>query len=93
MFRKSLIALILVMSMVLSFAAAGSCAESKGKLKDTLTLATWEDLATMDPQSSNRASNWMVQRNIFDSLVTELPDGTVEPKLATSWKFIDNVTP
>lgn len=60
--------------------------------KDTLVLGTWEDLATMDPQSSNRASNWMVQRLIFDKLVHENPDGTVEPRLATSWEFLDDVT-
>ncbi|MDO4799139.1 MAG: ABC transporter substrate-binding protein [Bacillota bacterium] len=62
------------------------------KKKDTLVLATWEDLATMDPQGTNRASNMMVQRNIFDKLVHELPDGTVEPRLATEWTFEDDLT-
>ncbi|MDR1622793.1 MAG: ABC transporter substrate-binding protein [Synergistaceae bacterium] len=75
--------------LVCSFALAG---EAKGKLKDTLVLATWEDLATMDPQGSSRVSNWMVQRNIFDTLVTERPGGVVEPKLAKSWEFLDDVT-
>lgn len=60
--------------------------------KDTLTIGVWEDLATMDPQSSNRASNWMVQRMIFDKLVNEKSDGTVEPRLAKSWKFLDDLT-
>lgn len=60
--------------------------------KDTLVLGIWEDLATMDPQSSNRASNWMVQRLIFDKLVHENSDGSVEPRLAKSWEFLDDLT-
>ena len=89
---KKLLAAMLFAGVLTAFATAGECADARGKLKDTLVLATWEDLATMDPQSSNRASNWMVQRNIFDKLVHELPDGTVEPRLATSWEFLDDTT-
>ena len=69
---------------------AGSSGEKVAK--DTLVIGVWEDLATMDPQSSNRASNWMVQRMIYDKLVHENSDGTVEPRLATSWEFIDDLT-
>ena len=84
--------LLFVGLFVLVLPAFGTAGEAKGTPKDTLVLATWEDLATMDPQSSNRASNWMVQRNIYDRLVEERPDGTVEPRLATSWEFVDDVT-
>lgn len=90
--KKVSFVLLLVGVLVLALPVAGTAAEAKGALKDTLVLATWEDLATMDPQSSNRASNWMVQRNIYDKLVEERPDGTVEPRLATSWEFVDDVT-
>lgn len=90
--KKTLSVLLLAVLLIGAFAVVAGAAENKGKLKDTLVLATWEDLATMDPQSSNRASNWMVQRNIFDKLVEELPDGTVEPRLAKSWEFIDDTT-
>jgi peptide/nickel transport system substrate-binding protein len=62
------------------------------KLKDTLRVATWEDLKTMDPQATNFASNWMVQLNIFDKLVYEDPEGEVHPRLATSWKYLDDLT-
>ena len=84
--------LLLVGLFVLVLPAFGTAGEATGTPKDTLVLATWEDLATMDPQSSNRASNWMVQRNIYDRLVEERPDGTVEPRLATGWEFVDDVT-
>jgi peptide/nickel transport system substrate-binding protein len=62
------------------------------KLKDTLRVATWEDLKTMDPQASSFASNWMVQLNIFDKLVYEDVEGDVHPRLATSWKYLDDLT-
>jgi peptide/nickel transport system substrate-binding protein len=92
--RKKNVARIFVALLVCVFTLLGARGEAaeKAKLKNTLVLATWEDLATMDPQSSNRASNWMVQRNIYDKLVHERADGTVEPRLATSWEFIDDVT-
>lgn len=90
--RRFSFVLLLVGLFVLVLPAFGTAGEPKGTPKDTLVLATWEDLATMDPQSSNRASNWMVQRNIYDRLVEERPDGTVEPRLATSWEFVDDVT-
>ena len=91
MMNKKLSALVVGIFILFSF-TAGECAEAKGKLKDTLVLATWQDLATMDPQNSNMVSNWMVQRNIYDKLVQELPDGTVEPRLAASWEFVDDLT-
>ncbi len=90
--RRFSFVLLFVGLFVLVLPAFGTAGEAKGTPKDTLVLATWEDLATMDPQSSNRASNWMVQRNIYDRLVEERPDGTVEPRLATSWEFVDDVT-
>lgn len=89
---KNVLTTVLFIGIFMWGATSGECADAKGKLKDTLVLATWEDLATMDPQSSNRASNWMVQRNIFDKLVHERPDGTVEPRLATSWEFLNETT-
>ncbi len=60
--------------------------------KDTLTVAIIEDMTTMDPQESNRASNWAVQRNIYNTLVEENDDGTVSPELATEWEWVDDTT-
>ena len=79
-------------ALILAFAATQAAAQSGRQLKDTLRVATWEDLKTMDPQSSNMVSNWMVQLNIFDKLVYEDSKGVVHPRLATSWKFLDNLT-
>jgi len=86
-------ALVLAIALALIFTVAAGAADNSGKkLKDTLRIATWEDLKTMDPQASNMVSNWMVQLNIFDKLVYEDAEGEVHPRLATSWKFLDDLT-
>ena len=86
--RKRVLALALVMIALLAVTAGAA----DRKLKDTLRVATWEDLKTMDPQASNFASNWLVQLNIFDRLVYEDVEGDVHPRLATSWKYLDDLT-
>ena len=63
-----------------------------GETKDTLTVAIIEDMMSMDPQETNRASNWAVQRQIYNHLVKENPDGSVDPELATEWEWIDDTT-
>lgn len=63
-----------------------------GAQKDTLTVAIIEDMMSMDPQETNRASNWAIQRQIYNHLVKENPDGTVEPELATEWEWEDDTT-
>lgn len=78
---------IFAIALVLAAGAADT-----RKLKDTLRVATWEDLKTMDPQASNFVSNWMVQLNIYDKLVYEDAEGDVQPRLATEWKFLDDLT-
>ncbi len=101
--RKKYMGIILMLLVVSIFAVGcgnngadnGAATEdSNGEkiTKDTLTIGVWEDLATMDPQSQNRASNWMVQRMISDKLVHENADGSVEPRLATEWEFLDDLT-
>ncbi|HWP68552.1 MAG TPA: ABC transporter substrate-binding protein [Rectinemataceae bacterium] len=83
---------IAIAVVLLLTTAVGAADNSGKKLKDTLRVATWEDLKTMDPQASNFVSNWMVQLNIFDKLVYEDADGVVHPRLATEWKFLDDLT-
>jgi len=86
-------ALVFAIALALIFTVAAGAADNSGKkLKDTLRIATWEDLKTMDPQASNMVSNWMVQLNIFDKLVYEDAEGEVHPRLATSWKYLDDLT-
>jgi peptide/nickel transport system substrate-binding protein len=89
--KRKAIALAIVFALV--FALGAGAADNTGrKLKDTLRVATWEDVKTMDPQASNFVSWWMVQLNIFDKLVYEDAEGVVHPRLATEWKFLDDLT-
>jgi peptide/nickel transport system substrate-binding protein len=88
---KKIIAIALVAALVLA-ATAGAADKSGKKTRDTLRVAVLEDLKTMDPQASNMVSNWMVQLNIFDKLVYEDDKGVVHPRLATEWKFLDDLT-
>lgn len=63
-----------------------------GNLKDTLTVATWEEPNTLDPQHSNRIAWFAVQRQIYDRLVHEDSEGNISPMLAKEWEFIDDKT-
>ncbi|WP_433944126.1 ABC transporter substrate-binding protein [Paenibacillus sp. SN-8-1] len=60
---------------------SGSSSSSGGEL--TYALATSPD--SLDAGKSGYAVSHRVFRNIYDSLVSELPDGTFKPWLAESW--------
>lgn len=64
-------------------AAEGSSGSSSEGGELTYALATSPD--SLDPGKSGFAVSHRVFRNIFDSLVSELPDGTFKPWLAESW--------
>jgi peptide/nickel transport system substrate-binding protein len=86
-------ALLIAVAAVLLFTFSRGAADNTGrKPKDTLRVAIWEDAKTMDPQASNFVSWWMVQLQIFDKLVYEDAQGVVHPRLATEWKFLDDLT-
>jgi peptide/nickel transport system substrate-binding protein len=50
-----------------------------------LTFATSVEPECLDPQVDARDVDAMIDREIFDSLVEQAPDGTFKPWLATSW--------
>lgn len=71
---------------------AASDTAKTGTPKDTLVCAIVEDMTSMDPQETNRATNWAVQRQMYNHLVHENPDGSVDPELATEWEWLDDLT-
>jgi peptide/nickel transport system substrate-binding protein len=86
-------ALLIAVAAVLLLTFSRGAADNTGrKPKDTLRVAIWEDAKTLDPQASNFVSWWMVQLQIFDKLVYEDAEGVVHPRLATEWKFLDDLT-
>ncbi|SDE28444.1 peptide/nickel transport system substrate-binding protein [Paenibacillus sp. UNCCL117] len=44
----------------------------------------------LDAHKAGNAQNGRVMRSLYDSLVVELPDYTIKPWLATSWKLSDD---
>lgn len=102
---KKLVIIIVVLSMMLVGCTSGeksktnegnneptNQASSERVLKDTIKLATWEEPATLDPQSSNKLSYFLVQQQIFNYLIHEDNQGNYTPELATSWEYIDDLT-
>lgn len=76
-------------------AAGGTAAAEKagGNYKDTLTVAIQDDLKTFDPQNTNKINYFVVQLQMYDTLVTYDADTQeFSPSLATSWEFKDDVT-
>lgn len=73
-------------------AAAGTQGTASPVLKDTIVAVISGNPASLDPQSANTIIISSVLRNFFDALIDEKPDGSVEPRLATSWTFLDDTT-
>jgi len=98
--RKFLV-LLMVIAMV-STMAIGCTPEPEAvdpgdtvvEYKDTLTIATYKDPATLDPMESNKIDIIIVGHQIFNNLVDEASDGSgvVSPELATSWEYLDDTT-
>jgi len=60
---------------------------------DSIVIALRADaLISTDPAMYRDRDTEAVLRNIFDSLTKRLPDGEVEPMLATDWRAIDDLT-
>lgn len=64
---------------------AGAAPRSGG----SLTYATDQEPDCWDPHVSAQDVTSFVQRPVFDSLVYQTPDGTLEPWLASSWTIGD----
>lgn len=97
---KRFLSLFITIAMVLlSLTGCGSNeqAENDGTdnntktLKDTLTVATFEEPTTLDPASTNRNGISLVHSAIMEKLLVYNMDGTFTPVLATSWEWKDDL--
>jgi peptide/nickel transport system substrate-binding protein len=60
-------------------------------MKDTVTIAHWQEPATLDPQYSNMISWFLVETQVFNGLVDyDDAKGEYVPVLAESWEMIDD---
>ncbi len=98
---KRTLAVILACTFLLATIAgcsSGKTSSSSGtaakEYKDTITIATYEDPKTMDPMESNTVGISLVTRQIVEPLLYEDPlgSGKIEPRLATSWEYLDDLT-
>lgn len=79
--RKTLLTALL--SSFLSVAAAQS---------GTLTIATSSDAPTLDPNMTFSGFSFGITNHIYDSLLAREEDGSIKPRLATSWKRVSPTT-
>jgi peptide/nickel transport system substrate-binding protein len=96
---KRFLSLLLVAAMVFTVMTgcgkkeqAKTGSETKEKtLKDTLTVATFEEPTTLDPASTNRNGISLVHSAIMEKLLVYNMDGTFTPVLAESWEWKDDL--
>ncbi len=79
--RKRLWALAFTTALSLASAQSG-----------TLTIATSADAPTLDPNLTFSGFAFGITNHIYDSLLTREADGSIKPRLATSWKRISPTT-
>lgn len=65
--------------------------EAGAAVKDTITIGHWEEPASLDPQTNGKLSCFIVELQIYDTLITE-KDGVITPCLAESYEMIDDTT-
>ncbi len=98
---KKILSLVLLTALVLSSVAGcgktevpvSAAPDAPVEYKDTITLATYKDPATLDPMESNKPDIIYVALNIFDPLVIkDSLTGEVTPMLAESYEYLDDTT-
>lgn len=60
--------------------------------KDNLIVAGKTEPTALDPATSNQVTNFMIMNLFYDRLVYMTNDGAIEPMLAKSWEWIDDLT-
>ncbi len=81
---KRLFSLVLVMSLLLSFLTG--CSESSSLIRYDIPTV----VRNLDPQFATAEIDQMVIHNLFEGLVRQLPDGSIEAALAESWELSDD---
>lgn len=83
----------LMLSSAVALTMAALPAPTWAQDNETIVIASANDVISLDPHmlNSNHPTGSVIW-SIFDSLVRRAPDGTADPRLATSWERIDDVT-
>jgi len=73
--------------------AGAVCALSlmgQGAQAETVRWATEADITTLDPHAFFSGPNMLLLHQMYDTLAVRMPDGSLGPSLATSWKMLDS---
>ena len=100
---KFTVLLALLLSAIVLFAGCSGKQGSTGtegsgtteagrKVKDTVTVALYADPPTLDPQCEISDAARVVEWGIYDTLVKKDANGVIQPKLATKWEQLDDLT-
>jgi peptide/nickel transport system substrate-binding protein len=73
-------------------AAAATTAASSGANLDKVVIAQGVDPSTLDPQNHNETPAYNILNNIYETLVDFDRSGKLQPRLAESWKQVDDLT-
>lgn len=81
---------VIVGVAALAVSACGTGGGSAGSGSDgTLTIGSITAPNSIDPAKINQSAQWFI--NVaYDPLIYRTPDGTLEPRLAESWKYVGN---
>lgn len=87
---KSLVAMLLALSMLLGAGAMPAMAE---ETRDDIVIALWSEPSTLAAVWPRRPRSTMVSRQIFDTLISKNAEtGEYEPCLATEWTWENDNT-
>ncbi len=89
--KKALLMLVVGFLLILSVSATGS-KEATQEEKDTLVVAMPDAPIHLDPHVQASLASYRVSTQIFDRLVQLDGDMNLVPKLAVSWKVLDETT-
>lgn len=94
------VALLAVLSIMLVACGDGTQKETSKEpvstgaenVKDTLVVATNAGPADLDPHGTNDQNSNDVRFQIYEALVGVDVDGSIVPRLATEWEWVDDTT-
>ncbi|MGM0446204.1 MAG: ABC transporter substrate-binding protein [Bacillota bacterium] len=76
--------IILLLSVLLIFTSGVSAQ------KNIVSMSLNQEISTIDPSKTTDWTESMVIVNLYDTLVTPNPDGTMAPLIAEDWEFSDD---